>query len=125
MSGETSEEGNYSSEEVQNDTGSGHLPLHVENDIANLGTLLSLMQPQDIGRAHEFGPILQEYAVQEVPVHCSEYWYRTTIETEIARGPHQSALTLKTLKLFEEDITYQVEAGFVKVVLWVTSIMIS
>ena len=58
-----SEERKNSSEEVRNDAGSGHLPLHVENDIADLGMLLSLIQPHDMGRAHEFGPTLEEYAV--------------------------------------------------------------
>ena len=46
-----------------NDAGDGHLPAHVENDIADLGKLISLMQPGDIARAHEFGPTLEEYAV--------------------------------------------------------------
>ena len=55
--------GNDSSEEVRNDAGSGHLPLHVGNDISDLGTLLSLIQMQGIGRAHEFGPTLDEYAI--------------------------------------------------------------
>jgi len=76
------------------------------------------MQPQDIGRAHEFGPTLEEYAVKGVPVDCGENWDRATIDTAISRGPHQSALTPDALKLFEEDIAYQVEAGFAKVVLW-------
>ena len=40
---------------VQNDTGSGHRPLQVENDIADLGTLLSLMQPRDIAKAQNLG----------------------------------------------------------------------
>ena len=107
-----------SNSDVRNDAGDGHLPLHVENDIADLGTLLSLMQPQDIGRAHEFGPTLEEYAVKGVPVDCGDNWDRATIDTAISRGPHQSALTPDALKLFEEDIAYQVEAGFAKVVLW-------
>ena len=53
-----------------NDAGAGHLPAHVENDIADLGKLISLMQPGDIARAHEFGPTLEEYAVHGVPVDC-------------------------------------------------------
>ena len=35
--------GNDLSEKARKDAGSGHLPLHVENDIDDLGTLLSLM----------------------------------------------------------------------------------
>ena len=63
---------NDSNLDVRNDAGDGHRPLHVESDIADLGTLLSLMQPQDISRAHEFGPTLEEYAVKGVPVDCGE-----------------------------------------------------
>ena len=62
--------------------------------------------------------MLKEFAVQGVPVDCSEDWSWSTIESAIARGPHQSALTPKALKLFEENSAYQVEAGFAKVVLW-------
>ena len=89
--------GNDSSEEVRNDAGGGHLPLHVENDIANLGMLLSLIQPQDIGRAHKFGPTLEEYAVQGVPADCGEDWSRATIEAAITCVPHQLALTPEAL----------------------------
>ena len=49
-----------------NDTTNEHLPLHVENDIDELGTFFSLMQPQDIARAHDFGRTLNEYAVDGV-----------------------------------------------------------
>ena len=82
---------NDSSEEVRNDTGSDHLPLHVENDIDDLGTLLSLIQPQDICRAHEFVPTLdtEEYVVKGVPVDCGEDWSRATTEAAIACNPHQ------------------------------------
>lgn len=53
---------------IWNDTGRGHLPLQVENDIADLGTFMGLIQPQDIVQAHPFSPTLEEYAVDGVPV---------------------------------------------------------
>ena len=58
----------------RNDTSNGHLPLQVENDIADLDTFLSLMQPQDVARVHEFGPTLEEYAVKGVHVDCGADW---------------------------------------------------
>ena len=102
-----------------NDTSRGHQPLHVENDIADLGTFLSLMQPQDVARAHEFGPTLDEYSVKGVPVDCGGNWTRETIDAAIARGPHQSALTPEALELFQDDVVdYQVKAGFCRIVNW-------
>ena len=106
-------------EPIRDDTGRGHQPLHVENEIAELGTFLSLMQPQDVARAHAFGPTLEEYSVKGVPVDCGENWSRETIEAAIERGPHQSALTPEALELFQEDVVnYQVKAGFCKIVNW-------
>lgn len=101
-----------------NDAGDGHLPAHVENDIADLGKLISLMQPGDIARAHEFGPTLEEYAVHGVPVDCGADWSRETIDAAIERGPHPSARTPESLELFRDDIKYQVNAGFAKIFLW-------
>jgi hypothetical protein len=36
----------------------------------------------------------------------------------VRRGPHKSAATKDAVKLFEEDVTYQVEAGFSRIVNW-------
>ena len=76
------------------------------------------MQPQNIARAHEFGPPLEEYAVKGVPVGCGEDWTREATEAAIKRGPHQSAKTREAFVLFADDIKYQVQAGFAKIVLW-------
>ena len=65
-------------------TATVHLPLHVENDIADLGKRLSLMQPQDVAQSHDFGPSLDEYAVRGVPVDCKENWSCEVIEAAIA-----------------------------------------
>jgi hypothetical protein len=40
------------------------------------------------------------------------------IEAAIAKGPHKSATTNEAIRLFDEDIRYQVDAGFAKIVLW-------
>ena len=101
-----------------NDTSRGHhLPLQVENDIDELGKFLSLMQPQDVARAHTFGPTLEEYNTDGVPVDCGSDWTREQVMAAIARGPHKGALTDEAIELFEEDIAYQVKAGFSNVVL--------
>lgn len=108
-----------SSNSILNDTETGHLPLHVENDIEQLGKFLSLMQPQDLAKAHEFGPTLDEYAVNGVPVDCGDNWSREAIEEAVARGPHQSAMTPEAIELFHDDVVkYQVDAGFCRIVNW-------
>ena len=56
--------------------------------------------------------------MEGVPVDYGEDWSQMTIKVAIVRSPHQLALTPESLKSFEEDTTYQVEAGFAKVVLW-------
>ena len=53
-----------------------------------------------------------------VPVDCREDWSREVIEATIERGPHQSATTPEAIDLFEEDIAYQVKAGFARIVYW-------
>ena len=79
---------------------------------------MGLMQPQDVAQAHMFGPKLKEYAVNGVPVDCGEDWTREMINAAIAQGPHKPATSEEAIKLFEEDIAYQVDAGFAKIVLW-------
>ena len=76
------------------------------------------MQQQNIGRAHEFGPTLKEYDAQGVPVDCGKDLFWTTTKVAVARIPRQSTLTPDSLKLFKQDIAYQVEAGSAKVVFW-------
>ena len=100
-----------------NDTSRGHLPLQVENDIDELGKFFSLMQPQDLAKAHDYGPMLEEFGARGVPVDCGEDWSREQIMTAIERGPHKGALTEDAIELFEEDIAYQVKAGFSRIVL--------
>ena len=76
-----------------------------------------LMQPSKISEVHPFDETLRAWQ-QGVPVDCGENWSRQAIEEAVARGPHPSALTPDALQLFQEDIAYQVKAGFTKVVPW-------
>ena len=105
---------------MRNDASSGHQALHVENGIADFGTFMSLMQPQDLARDHEFGPTLQECTAEGVHVDCGEDWTREQIYAAIKKGPHQSARTPEAIQLFKEDIDYQVKAGFARIVDWNT-----
>jgi hypothetical protein len=53
-----------------------------------------------------------------IEVDCGPDWSWDTIETAIVRGPHPTAHTPDAIALFKEDIEYQVNAGFCKVLLW-------
>ena len=78
----------------------------------------SLMQPSPLlVLAHPFGPELKEWSTNGVPVDCGKDWSMEAIMTAIERGPHPSATTPDAIKLFAEDITYQVQAGFSQVIL--------
>lgn len=101
-----------------NDAFRGHGPQHVEKDIGDLGELMSLMQPQELAQEHEFAATLAEYAASGVPVDCGAEWSPATIQLAIEKGPHQSAAVPEAWELFEEDVKYQVEAGFSRIVEW-------
>jgi hypothetical protein len=82
------------------------------------GERLSLMQPQPrIGR-HPFTPTLQQWSDIGCPVDCGPDWDWTTIEEAVRRGPHQSALEPESLITAQEDIAYQVQAGFCQIYAW-------
>ena len=104
--------------DIRNDTCVKDIIPHVDEDIADLGKLFSLMRPQDAARAHEFGPALEHYAVHGVPVDCGPDWTRDQIIAAVERGPHQSATTADAVALFADDIQYQVDAGFTRIVDW-------
>lgn len=77
---------------------------------------MSLMQPQDVAKSHNFEPTLKEYAMHGVPVDCGTDWTWEATKEAVRQGPHQSATTKEAVRLFKEDIRYQVEAGFSRIV---------
>ena len=81
------------------------------------GKPLSLMQPQPLADIHPFVPTLHDWQ-QGIRVDCGPEWDSATIEAAVDRGPHPSAMTPESIALFAEDIKYQVNAGFCKVVTW-------
>ena len=75
------------------------------------------MQPQPLADVHPFAPVLHTWR-EGIEVDCGPDWSWDTIETAIVRGPHPTAHTPDAIALFKEDIEYQVNAGFCKVMLW-------
>ena len=47
---------------------------------------------------------------------CGPDWSLPIIQQAIAQGPNPPALTPESLELFQEDIAYQVQAGFSEVI---------
>lgn len=81
-------------------------------------TRRSLMQPQPLGALHPFHETLCQWGSQGVPIDCGPDWTWDAIEAAVARGPHRSALDPENIALVHEDIQYQVDAGFSRMMLW-------
>jgi hypothetical protein len=80
----------------------------------------SLMQPQSL--AARLLPaatylMLVQYSMVGVPTNCGPDWPTKAIEIARTTGPHVSALTPENVDLVWEEVDYQVEAGFVRLVL--------
>ena len=75
------------------------------------------MQPQPLAGVHPFTPTLREWE-HGIPVDCGPDWAWTVIEAAVARGPHPTARTPDSIALFQDDIEYQIKAGFCRVYLW-------
>jgi hypothetical protein len=76
------------------------------------------MQPQLRAAGHPFFKTLHEWGTNGVPVDCGPDWDWQVIEKAVARGPHISAMDADNIALVHEDIQYQVDAGFSKIMLW-------
>ncbi len=59
---------------------------------------------------------LVEFATRGCPTDCGPPWSHEVIEAARNAGPHVSALTPDNIKLIWEDVQYQVDAKFVKLV---------
>ena len=79
----------------------------------------SLLQLQDLaGRlllAEDY-QWLMKCAHKGVKANCGDPWLKDVVEQAKKAGPHVSALRPKGAALTWEDIQYQVDAGFVKIV---------
>jgi hypothetical protein len=81
------------------------------------GKPTSLMQPQPLADVHPFTPTLKEWR-HGIEVDCGPEWTWEVIKAAVARGPHPTACTHEAIALYEEDIEYQRQAGFCKVIPW-------
>jgi len=88
------------------------------NNKAQGTTRRSLMQPQPLAAGHPFFPTLNEWGTEGVPVDCGPDWEWDVIEQAVTRGPHKSAMEPNNIALVHEDIQYQVDAGFSRIMLW-------
>jgi hypothetical protein len=82
------------------------------------GKRRSLMQPQQLAESHPFFHTLRQWGSQGVPVDCGPDWEWDAVLAAVARGPHRSAMEPENIQLVHEDVQYQVDAGFSKIVLW-------
>jgi hypothetical protein len=81
------------------------------------GKPTSLMQLQPLADVHPFTPTLKEWR-HGINVDCGPDWTWDVIKAAVARGPHPMACTPKAIALFKDDIEYQRQAGFCKVIPW-------
>lgn len=94
-------------------------PCHEENLAREIGEqYLGLMRPTGPARDHPFSTVLEDWAVDGVPVDCGPNWSQEHILKQLKRGPHPTARDQKAWDLFAEDVGYQVDAGFCRLVEW-------
>ena len=77
------------------------------------------MEPAPWMRFHPFVATLEHWA-SGVSALCGEPWSEAAICAAIERGPHTSALTPEARDLIDEEMKYQIQAGFSEMVLWRT-----
>jgi hypothetical protein len=75
------------------------------------------MQPQPLADVHPITPTMKQWR-HSIKVDCGPDWSWDAIKAAIECSPHPMVCTSDAPDLFKEDITYQVTAGFSKVMLW-------
>jgi hypothetical protein len=76
-----------------------------------------LMSPSACVNFHPFMETL--FQLEEgVPIDCGEDWTMEQLKAAIQQGPHKLALDPESIALIEEDVAYQVRAGYAQVVDW-------
>jgi hypothetical protein len=76
------------------------------------------MQPQLLTAAHPFFQTLHQWGSKGVPVNCGLDWEWDAVLAAVASGLHMSVMDPENIPLVHEDVQYQVDAGFSKIVLW-------
>jgi hypothetical protein len=75
------------------------------------------MSPSTFVDFHPFAGTLREWE-KGVPVDCGAPWAWETIEAAVEKGAHKSATTQESIALIEEDVAYQVKAGYARIIRW-------
>eukprot|EP00978_Attheya_sp_CCMP212_P032833 scaffold129835_cov29-Attheya_sp.AAC.1 len=76
------------------------------------------MQPAAWVNFHPFAKTLRSWE-KVVPADCGPDWSPETCQLATEKGPHRSALTaVEAMELVHEDVQYQVDAGFSRIVMW-------
>eukprot|EP00978_Attheya_sp_CCMP212_P031577 scaffold119933_cov29-Attheya_sp.AAC.6 len=75
------------------------------------------MQPAAWVQFHPFAKTLKSWE-QGVPVDCGPEWSPDTCGLAIEKGSHRGAMTAEAIELVHEDVKYQVDTGFSRIVLW-------
>jgi hypothetical protein len=92
-------------------------PAHADAPMGRSQGKRRLMSPSACVNFHPFTDTLREWE-EGVPVDCGNDWTLEQIDAAVAQGPHQSAMTPESLELIQEDIAYQVRAGYAEIVEW-------
>lgn len=95
----------------------GMAQLHPAAPMVQAQGTRRLMSPAACVNFHPFVETLREWE-EGVPVDCGEDWDMEKLEAALAQGPHKSALSKESIELVEEDVAYQVKAGYAEVVEW-------
>ena len=81
------------------------------------GKRRKLMEPAPWMRFHPFVATLEHWA-SGVSASCGDPWSATAIQAAVNRGPHTSALTPEARILIEDEMQYQIQAGFSEMITW-------
>ena len=77
----------------------------------------SLMKPLALAQLHPFASTLEKWE-HGVPVDCGAPWSQEAIMCALQKGAHTSACTPESVELIDEELEYQVSAGFSSIILW-------
>ncbi len=95
------------------------IPVASQHKKRAQGKRKKLMEPAPWMRFHPFVATLEHWAAG-VSALCGEPWSEAALCAAIERGSHTSALTPEAHDLIDEEMKYQIQAGFSEMVLWRT-----
>jgi hypothetical protein len=75
------------------------------------------MAPTARVNMHAFAGELRKWE-EGVPVDCGAPWEWATIEAAVEKGAHKSATSEESIALVQEDVAYQLRAGYAEVISW-------